>query len=325
MKDNICDTLKNYCVTDYKFDYLHNLRTIVIPYLKKYEIQRRCLLILAIFLIITFEVAIYFALYYAVQIHHLALLLKPFRVYIISFIFGAPFVIWKMVQAYFEYKLKGEIMPTMIKALPGFEWDFEPDEEIEQSVINSHIFYYSKKYKQFYSDIFFGSYRDVKMDFSGAYYQVKKFPTMFEFNGSVIRIKMNKSFEGVTILRPNTMLDNDCSDLEKAGLQKIELEDIEFNKKFLVYSTDQIEARYLLTTGFMDRFKQIAKAYKSSRIFCSFYDNYIYIAPYTKGDPFSLFGLTKSLTDLRPYNMLFEHVASVLSMVDYLKLDKNLG
>lgn len=320
------DNTEEYTVHDYKFEYLHNLRTIVIPYLRKYEILRGFLLVLTVCLIIVSEIAIYFALYYVIKIPHIALLLKPFRGYIIAFILGIPFIVWKIIKSYFEYKLKGEVMPTLMEAFPGFEWDFEPEEGIEQKIIDTKIFPAAKKVKQYYFDNFVGLYRDVQMDFSSGYYQTTRFlEGQFEFNGPMIRIKMNKPFIGATVLRPNTMSDKNCSDLQKAGLQKVVLEDIEFNKKFQIYSTDQVEARYLLTTGFMDRFKNIAKAYKSSRIFCSFYDNYLYIAPYTKEDVFSLFGLTKSLADLRPYNLMFEQVASVLSMVDYLKLDRKLG
>ena len=39
--------------------------------------------------------------------------------------------------------------------------------------------------------------------------------------------------------------------------QKIVLEDIEFEKRFDTYSTNQVEARYLLTTLFMKRFENL--------------------------------------------------------------------
>lgn len=310
-------------VFDYKFEYLHNLRTVVIPYLRKYESERIGWLILS-----SVAGALIFALAFGILYWYFSKTgqLRAGITKLSIWIAGGAFVVWKSIQSYFEYKLKGEIMPTLMEALPGFEWEFEPEEGFEQKITDTKIFPHAKKVKQYYFDNFVGHYRDVKMDFSSGYYQTTRFLSgPFEFNGPVIRIKMNKPFMGATVLRPNDLKDKDCSDLQKVGLQKVELEDVEFNKKFLIYSTDQVEARYLLTTGFMDRFKNIAMAYKSSRIFCSFYDEYLYIAPYTKEDVFSLFGLTKPLTDIRPYNIMFEQVASVLSMVDYLKLDQKLG
>lgn len=310
-------------VSDYKFEYLHNLRTVVIPYLKKYETERIGWLILSSVIgALIFGIAFGILYWYFSKTGQLRAGITKLALWVA----GGAFVVWKFFQSHFEYKLKGAVMPTLMEALPGFEWDFEPEEDWEQKILDTKIFPYAKKIKQYYFDNFVGYYREVYMNFSSGYYQAARFLSgQFEFNGPVIRIKMNKPFVGATVLRPNDLKDKDCSDLKRAGLQKIELEDMEFNKKFLIYSTDQIEARYLLTTGFMERFKNIAKAYKSSRIFCSFYDEYLYIAPYTKEDVFSLFGLTKPLTDIRPYNVIFEQVASVLSMVDYLKLDQQLG
>lgn len=38
--------------------------------------------------------------------------------------------------------------------------------------------------------------------------------------------------------------------------EEVKLEDVEFSKQFFVDSNDQVEARFLLTTAFMERFKK---------------------------------------------------------------------
>ena len=43
------------------------------------------------------------------------------------------------------------------------------------------------------------------------------------------------------------------------GLEKVELEGIEFNKKFAIKASDQIEARYILTTDVMQKLDKIAQ------------------------------------------------------------------
>jgi hypothetical protein len=54
----------------------------------------------------------------------------------------------------------------------------------------------------------------------------------------------------------------------KPKLEEIKLEDPEIRKNFVVYSTDQVEARYLLTPSFIQRFKRLKTAYGTKKIKC---------------------------------------------------------
>lgn len=45
----------------------------------------------------------------------------------------------------------------------------------------------------------------------------------------------------------------------KKGLKRVELESIEFNNKFVVYSTDQVESRYILTPTMMEKIMYLNK------------------------------------------------------------------
>lgn len=80
--------------------------------------------------------------------------------------------------------------------------------------------------------------------------------------------------------------------LEK--LNKIVLEDPVFNKKYTAYSQDEVEGRYLLTTGFMERFNNVRTAFGVNNIKCSFYDNDFMIAIKTRKDLFELGSLFTS-------------------------------
>lgn len=103
------------------------------------------------------------------------------------------------------------------------------------------------------------------------------------------------------------------------------MEDPEFSKKYVVYSTDQIEARYLITTSFMERFKSIEKAFISSFAYCSFSDKSIYIAPHTGTDLFKLCSLVKPIANKEQFEALFYEFSSILELIAYFKLDKKLG
>ena len=59
---------------------------------------------------------------------------------------------------------------------------------------------------------------------------------------------------------------------------KRKLEDIYFNKQFNVYSDDEVETRYLLTTTFMERLSNLKKSLKLKNLKCAFIDNQVVFA-----------------------------------------------
>ncbi len=77
--------------------------------------------------------------------------------------------------------------------------------------------------------------------------------TVVDFNGLIVKIQMKKNFTGKTIVGIKGDID------KKWGFEKVELESIDFMKNREVYSTDQIEARYILTTAFMERLAALGK------------------------------------------------------------------
>lgn len=79
------------------------------------------------------------------------------------------------------------------------------------------------------------------------------------FRGRVASYDMHKSFSNPIILSTNTWdLLGSLSNVF-TGLEQIRLEDPEFEKMFDVYGSDQVEARYILTPGMMERLKDIRR------------------------------------------------------------------
>lgn len=107
------------------------------------------------------------------------------------------------------------------------------------------------------------------------------------FDGLLFKADFNKQFNGEYFIftekpsRPSR-LERLINREEDRLKEKIETEDREFNKQFYVYGTDQAEARYIFSPGFMRRlldFKQ--KTGKKIRL--SFIGSFIYVAiPYKK-------------------------------------------
>ena len=108
--------------------------------------------------------------------------------------------------------------------------------------------------------------------------------------------------------------------------QKVLLEDEKFNKIFNAYSSDQIEARYLLTTSFMDRFKNLQSTFGAKVIKCSFYDeNKLMIAISTNKNLFEIGSLFKSVYDKDFMKQFYKELSSIYFLIDYFKLDENTG
>ena len=109
-------------------------------------------------------------------------------------------------------------------------------------------------------------------------------------------------------------------------LEKVTLEDPKFNKRFNVYSADQVEARYHLTTGFMERFQNLNTAFGSNKAKCAFYNkDKIMIAISTKKNLFEIGSMFKSLENPEAVQCFYNELSSIIDMIDYFKLNEHTG
>ena len=112
----------------------------------------------------------------------------------------------------------------------------------------------------------------------------------------------------------------------KNQMMSMNLEDSDFNKKYIVTTDDQIEGRYLITTGFMDRFKNLQTAFGTKNIKCAFFDNKIMFALHTNKDFFELSGgLFHSLKHPKRVKSFYEETTAIYDIIDYFKLDEKTG
>ena len=142
------------------------------------------------------------------------------------------------------------------------------------------------------------------------------------FKGVLVISSCNKKFSGRTVISTDKGMFNSLNGL--GGLENVKLEDPVFEKFFEVYSTDQIEARYLLTTAFMNRLVKSAYKSKDMKIMCSFEHEKINLAFACSKDWFEI-PVTKSVTDIRNYQSVLLELASILSVLDALELEKEIG
>ncbi len=150
-----------------------------------------------------------------------------------------------------------------------------------------------------------------------------KYFTSKQFKGLIVEIDMNKSFEGHTfILEKDNLKDN--LGVDKVKYQEVKLEDVEFSEGYNVYSQNQIEARYLLTTAFIERIKKIKETFKAKYVRVSFKDKKIVILIHTGRDMFNLASFISDIGE-KTFVQCFEEICSVLDLVEILKLNEKLG
>jgi hypothetical protein len=96
--------------------------------------------------------------------------------------------------------------------------------------------------------------------------------TSVPFIGYLIRIDVPKKFEGTTILRRDAGILNNWFESMRVSsrLQRVYLGSSELEKPFEVYTTDQVEARYLADLAFVARLLEIERRFSGRDLRCAF-------------------------------------------------------
>lgn len=148
------------------------------------------------------------------------------------------------------------------------------------------------------------------------------------FRGILLVADFNKSFQYKTVVLPDTAerflgkLGQSFQSWNRAHGELVKLEDPEFEREFAVYSEDQIEARYILSTNLMQRLVQFRK--KSGReISVSFVNQSIYMAIAYDRDLFEP-NLFTSTMKFEPIQKYYENLQLIISIIDELKLNRRV-
>ena len=225
------------------------------------------------------------------------------------------------IKKKFENKLKEKVMPTVCSCFENLIWTKTPPNSMDDGIykrINLIPEYNTIKS----DDCFKGSYNDTGYsieEFTAIYGSGKHRTTVFK--GAVVTIRMHKPFNGRTVITSNSMFHHSPS----RELHHTELEDVEFEKKFDVYTDDDVEARYLITPSLMERLNNMKLAFRADKISVSFYNSKIYIALHTNKDLFSIGSLKKQVCDYEQFNTMFDEIYSIVKLIDYFKLDQKTG
>ncbi|MEN3976544.1 DUF3137 domain-containing protein [Emcibacter sp. SYSU 3D8] len=110
------------------------------------------------------------------------------------------------------------------------------------------------------------------------------------FRGPVFSFSFAKRFHGTTIIKADaTVIGNWFGSIGMGDMERVRLEDPEFEKCFEVYGTNQVEARYLLTPGFMQQLIELRNSL-GSKMQAAFDGDSLYIAANNGQDHFEVQG-----------------------------------
>lgn len=261
-------------------------------------------------------------------------LLHPsfFILFIVTIGIGG-FVYKTLIQDYIK-EFKERIITPLVQAIdPKLSYTpylFLPRHLFERSSLFKHsIDRYSG------NDCVKGTVHNIPIEFSDVHaeYQTRdsKGRTQWHtlFRGLFLVAEFNKHFQSTTVILPD-LAEKTLGNLIGGWLQSmnlsrdkvIQLDDPEFEKQFVVYGNDPIEARYILSHSMMNRILEFQKKI-SYPLFISFTHNHIHVAIQTEKDLFEP-TIFKSLLD---YKQAIEYVSTLhntLGIIEELKLNEKL-
>ncbi len=156
------------------------------------------------------------------------------------------------------------------------------------------------------------------------------------FRGLFISADFHKHFHGITLVLPDTeeswlggfgrWLQSLSAKIGNQPGELVKMEDPEFERLFKVFSTDQIEARYILTPSMMQRIVEFRKK-TNAPIRLSFIASRVFVAIPTYHDYFeppSLFAPANKLLEPATIAAYFEELEFALAVVEELNLNTRI-
>ena len=292
----------------------------LLPELGKYEKDRKKSLVAAVILTSIEFILLLLLTYYTIT-HPLsnARFVSAEWVAIIVLISLLIFT-WAIIENNFAKKIKKKVMKSICNCIGNIKW--------KQGKYNGKsLFYIANLVPEYtdayFDDVFYGRYKDVEYEIieTMLWRNKRKKLSKIMFTGCIVKLALNKKFKGNTIIYPDSL--SHKSPFE--NLKYTALEDVNFEKKFDVFTDDEVEARYLITPAFIERLNTMKTAFSAQKIYCSFYDKDLFIGFYTETDLFSIGSLFQPINNEKQFLVLFEEILSIIKLIDHFKLDQKTG
>ena len=243
-------------------------------------------------------------------------------------------IIYRFMTSGYAKDFKAKIITPLIGAIDPHLL-YNPDFMISQHLFERSQLFNHKVDRYSGNDYVKGSIDDVPLEFSDVHaeYQTKdsKGRTQWHtlFRGLFLVAEFNKYFKSKTIILPDqaeknfgTLIGGWLQSINFSRDDLIRLDDPEFEKIFVVYGNDPIEARYILSHSMMKRIVDFQKKI-SHPLFVSFVHNHIHIGIGTKKDLFEP-AVFNSLLDFKQAMEYINTLRYTIGLVEELKLNEKL-
>ena len=193
---------------------------------------------------------------------------------------------------YYKYRNNfKEKVVTKVVNLINPDYNYNPDRHIELNDFNNSKLFTTKADRCTGDDFISGKIEDTDFKFSELSAKYKTTSTQNNqtktewhdiFRGLFFHADFNKHIQGTTYVLPDTaekLLGKFGQKFQKSFSRGdlVKLENPEFEKLFVVYSSGQVEARYILTPVMMEAMVSICKKYKR-KLYFSFIGERVYCA-----------------------------------------------
>lgn len=244
----------------------------------------------------------------------------------------------------YRSEFKGRVIAPLMH-LGGRAMRYSPEEGIRESTFrSSHIF--SRAPDRYAAeDLISGRHVHTSYAVSEVHAQYKTTTTDQEgrvtttwhdlFRGIFFVADFNKHFSGSTVVLPDTaerLLGHVGTSLQTLGAvldgrdgRVVHLEDPEFEREFVVRSTDEIEARYILSTSLMRRILELRTRFDGLAL--AFHRSRIYLAIPSRRDIFEAPSVLRPLDRAITMDAVGRHLADIesfLAIIDELDLNTRI-
>ncbi len=150
------------------------------------------------------------------------------------------------------------------------------------------------------------------------------------FRGIFFIADFNKNFIGETFVLPDVSENVFGSGIggffQKMNMMRpelVKLEDVEFEKNFAVYSTDQVEARYILSPALMQRILSLKLRF-NTKVALSFIGSHVYIAITINKNLFEAPWLFSSVDNYKQLEEYYDEIGMCVKIVEILDLNTRI-
>lgn len=136
------------------------------------------------------------------------------------------------------------------------------------------------------------------------------------FRGVLIAIPLQKEIVSQTVAYNEIFtFDHTFTDFER-----VDLEDEDFMKEYNIYSTSQIDPRFILSPVFIERLKKLKKAFNTKKIDFAIFDNHILLFVHIRKNLFEPFSIFKSFYNMEVFLNFYREIESICNLVDTLQI-----